>query len=399
MSEKKYTSLATKVIHSAHHKNPEGALSTPIFQTSTFVFDSTKQGGDRFAGRDNGFIYTRLGNPTTRQLEEKIAALEDGKHCVAFSSGMGAIAGTTLSLLKSGDHLLADKTLYGCTFDLFNEQFPQYGIEVEFIDCADLEQIKKSMRKNTRMLYFETPANPNLKIVDIKEAAAIAHGIAPKCIVVVDNTFATPLLTEPLTLGTDVVVHSATKYLNGHGDVIAGFSITNDDDIHEKIRFKGLKDITGSVLGPQEAYLILRGLKTMKIRMDAHCRNGMLVAKFLASSPLVEKVYFPGLENHPGHAIAKKQMRDYGAMISFEVKSFEMAAKMMNSVKMIALAVSLGDCESLIQHPASMTHSAYTKEEILAAGFSDCLIRLSVGLEDAQDIIDDLQQALEAASH
>lgn len=283
MSEKQFTSLATKVIHCAHHKNAEGSLVTPIFQTSTFVFDSSKQGGDRFAGLDDGFIYTRLGNPTTRQLEEKIAALEDGKHCVAFSSGMGAIAGTTLALLKNGDHLLADKTLYGCTFDLFNEQFPQFGIDVEFIDCSDLEQVKASMRENTRMLYFETPANPNLKIVDIQEAAKIAHAIAPKCIVTVDNTFATPLLTQPLLLGADIVVHSATKYLNGHGDVVAGFSITSDDELHQKIRMKGLKDITGATMGPQEAFLILRGLKTLKVRMDAHCRNGMIVAKYLGN--------------------------------------------------------------------------------------------------------------------
>lgn len=390
-------SLATKVIHGAHHKNPEGALATPIYQTSTFVFDTADQGGARFAGKESGYIYTRLGNPTVCQLEEKIALLEGGEDCAAFSSGMGAIGATVLSLLSQGDHLLADRTLYGCTFALFSETLPRFGIQVDFVDFSDLAQVRAALRPDTSMVYFETPANPNMKIIDIAAVAALAHEMAKNATVVVDNTFATPILTRPLELGADVVVHSATKYLNGHGDVVAGFSVA-DSERMQKIRMVGRKDITGSVLGPQEAYLILRGLKTLKIRMDAHCRNAARVAEFLAASPLVDRVYYPGLPGHPGYDIAKAQMADFGAMISFEVKSFEMAKRLLDHLELCVLAVSLGDCETLIQHPASMTHSVCTKEEIEAAGFTDRLIRLSVGLEDPADVIADLDQALRAAA-
>lgn len=393
---KKELSLATKVIHGAHHKNPEGALATPIYQTSTFVFDSADQGGARFAGKESGYIYTRLGNPTVNQLEEKIALLEGGEDCAAFSSGMGAISATVLSLLKQGDHLLADRTLYGCTFALFTETLPKFGILVDLVDFSDSAQVEAALRPDTRMVYFETPANPNMKIIDIAAVAALAHKKAPKSLVVVDNTFATPILTRPLELGADVVVHSATKYLNGHGDVVAGFAVA-DSQLMQTIRMVGRKDITGSVLGPQEGFLILRGLKTLKIRMDAHCRNARKVAEYLDASPLVTAVYYPGLEEHPGHAVAKAQMADYGAMISFEVQSFDVAKRMLDHLELCVLAVSLGDCETLIQHPASMTHSTYTREEIEAAGFSDRLIRLSVGLEDPEDVIADLEQALRAA--
>ena len=387
---------ATTVVHGKHVKNPAGALTTPIFQTSTFAFDSAEQGGRRFAGQEEGYIYTRLGNPTTKVLEEKIALLEGGEDCIAFSSGMGAISGTLFSLLSSGDHIVADNTLYGCTFSLITETFSRFGIVPSVIDLTDEAAFKAAMRPDTRVVYFETIANPSMKVIDIEAVAAYAHKIAPGCVVIVDNTFASPLLCKPLSLGADIVVHSATKYLNGHGDVIAGFSITRKE-IADKIRLVGLKDITGAVLGPQEAYLILRGLKTLKARMDVICANTMKVVEFLKKAPQVDKVFFPGLPEHPDYETAKKELKQFGGMVSFEMKSFEAAKKALNNVKLCVLAVSLGDCESLIQHPASMTHSMCTKEEIEAAGFSDRLIRFSVGMEDAEDIIADLKQAFEAA--
>ena len=387
---------ATTVVHGNHEKNPNGALATPIFQTSTFVFDSAEQGGRRFAGQEGGYIYSRLGNPTTGVLEKKIALLEGGEDCVAFSSGMGAISATLLSVLSSGDHIVADNTLYGCTFSLITETMPRFGIESSVIDLTDEAAFKAAMRPDTKVVYFETIANPSMKVIDIKAVAAYAHKVAPGCLVIVDNTFATPLLVKPLELGADIVVHSATKYLNGHGDVIAGFSVSRGE-IANKVRMVGLKDITGAVLGPQEAYLILRGLKTLKVRMDAICANTLKVVEFLQQAPQVSKVFFPGLPEHPNYETAKKELKQFGGMIAFEMRSFEESKKVLNNVKLCVLAVSLGDCETLIQHPASMTHSMCTKEEIEAAGFSDRLIRFSVGLEDADDIIADLKQAFEAA--
>lgn len=387
---------ATVVVHGNHPKNAMGALATPIYQTSTFVFDSAEQGGRRFAGKESGYIYSRLGNPTTSQLEQKVALLEGGEDCIAFSSGMGAISGTLLSLLSSGDHVVADKTLYGCTFALLTETLPRFGIRVDTIDLSDLEAFRAAIRPETKVVYFETIANPSMKVIDIAAVAAYAHQVAPECRVIVDNTFATPLLVKPLALGADVVVHSATKYLNGHGDVIAGFSISRKE-LADTIRMVGLKDITGAVLGPQEAFLILRGLKTLKVRMDAVCAGAHKVVAYLTKCPYVQRVYFPGLPENEGYEVAKRELAQFGGMISFEMSSFEEAKRVLDHVKLCALAVSLGDCETLIQHPASMTHSMCSKEEIEAAGFSDRLIRLSVGLEDPEDIIADLQQAFEAA--
>lgn len=387
---------ATLVVHGTHEKNANGALTTPIYQTSTFVFDSAEQGGRRFAGQEEGFIYTRLGNPTTRQLEKKIALLEGGEECVAFSSGIGAISATLLSLLSAGDHIIADNTLYGCTFALISKTLPRFGIEPTVLDMSNMEAFQAAMRPDTKMVYFEAISNPSMKVIDIEAVAAYAHKVAPGCLVVVDNTFATPLLVKPLSLGADMVVHSATKYLNGHGDVVAGFVIACKE-VGYKVRMIGLKDITGAVLGPQEAYLILRSLKTLKLRMDAVCAGALKIVDFLRQAPQVEKVFFPGLPDNPCFETAKKELRQFGGMISFEMRSFEEAKKVLNNVKLCVLAVSLGDCETLIQHPASMTHSCCTKEEIEAAGFSDRLIRLSVGLEDPEDLIADLKQAFEAA--
>ena len=387
---------ATTVVHGNHPKNAHGALATPIYQTSTFVFESAEQGGRRFAGQEGGYIYSRLGNPTTGQLEEKIALLEEGEDCIAFSSGMGAISGTLLSLLSAGDHIVSDNTLYGCTFSLITETLPRFGVEPTVVDLSDDAAFKAALRPDTKVIYFETIANPSMKVIDIAAVAAYAHRVAPGCVIVVDNTFATPLLAKPLTLGADVVVHSATKYLNGHGDVVAGFAVSRKE-IGDRIRMVGLKDITGAVLGPQEAFLILRGLKTLQVRMDAVCRSTLQVVAYLQQAPEVEKVFFPGLADHPNYETAKKELKQFGGMISFEMKSFEAAKQVLNHVRLCTLAVSLGDCETLIQHPASMTHSMCSREEIEAAGFSDRLVRLSIGLEDPEDIIADLRQAFAAA--
>ena len=392
--EIKKCGLGTTAIHAGTLKNLYGTLAMPIYQTSTFIFDSAEQGGRRFALEEAGYIYTRLGNPTTTVLEDKIAALEEGEAAVATSSGMGAISSTLWTVLKAGDHIVTDKTLYGCTFALMCHGLTRFGIDVTFVDTSNLDEVKNAMKENTRVVYLETPANPNLKIVDIEALAKIAH-TNPNTLVIVDNTFATPYMQKPLTLGDDVVVHSVTKYINGHGDVIAGLVITNKA-LADQIRFVGLKDMTGAVLGPQDAYYIIRGMKTFEIRMERHCKNARKVVEFLNNHPKIEKVYYPGLETHPGYEIAKKQMKDFGAMISFELKGgFEAGKTLLNSLKLCSLAVSLGDTETLIQHPASMTHSPYTKEEREAAGITDGLVRLSVGLENVEDIIADLEQGLE----
>ncbi len=387
--------LGTKAIHAGNVKDAQyGALTTPIYQTSTFVFDSCEQGGRRFAGAEAGYIYTRLGNPTVSVLENKVAALEGGEACVAAASGMGAISSALWTIAGAGKHIVADGTLYGCTFALLNHGMSRYGVEVSFVDTSDLAAVKAALKENTCAVYLETPANPNLKIADIAAVAEAAHSYNPAIKVVCDNTFASPALQNPLALGADVVVHSATKYLNGHGDVIAGFVVGKADFIGE-VRMFGLKDMTGAVMDPFAAYLILRGLKTLEIRMERHCANAKAIAEFLDQHPAVEKVYYPGLKNHVGHDIAARQMKDFGGMLSFEVKGGRAAGtKLVNALHLITVAVSLGDAETLIEHPASMTHSTYTEEELAASGIPAGLIRLSAGLENAEDIIADLEQAL-----
>lgn len=388
--------FGTKAIHAGNVRDKQyGALTMPIYQTSTFFFDNCEQGGRRFAGQEEGYIYTRLGNPTTTVLEDKVAALENGEACAAASSGIGAISSCLWSIAAAGKHILADETLYGCTFALLNHGLTRYGVEVTFIDTSDLEAVKANLKENTVCVYLETPANPNLKITDIAEISKIAHSYNPEIKVVCDNTFASPYLQRPLELGADVVVHSATKYLNGHGDVIAGFVVGKADFI-QQVKLFGIKDMTGSVMGPFEAFLILRGLKTLEIRMQRHCANAKTVAEFLENNEKVEKVYYPGLESHVGYEIAKKQMSDFGAMISFEVKGGKEAGmKFVNSLSLATIAVSLGDAETLIEHPASMTHSTYSESELEAAGISTGLIRISVGLENVEDIIEDLKMGFE----
>ncbi|MGE1063673.1 methionine gamma-lyase [Megasphaera paucivorans] len=386
--------FATKAIHGGTSKNTFGALTCPIYQTSTFVFDSAEQGGRRFALEEGGYIYSRLGNPTNTVIEEKLALLEEAEGCVATASGMGAISAALWTALHAGDHVVASDTLYGCTFALLNHGMTRYGVEVTFVDMADLDAVKKAMKPNTRVVYLETPANPTLKITDIHAVSEIAHSVE-ECIVIVDNTFCTPYIQRPLLLGADVVVHSATKYLNGHGDVIAGFVCGKQEYINN-VRFFGLKDMTGAVLSPFDAFLIARGMKTLAIRMDRHCSNAMKVAQFLETHPAVASVSYPGLKSFPYYELAQKQMRLPGGMLSFELKGgVKEGAVVMNNVKLCKLAVSLGDAETLIEHAASMTHSTYTKEELASAGISEGLVRLSVGLEDPEDIIFDLKQALD----
>lgn len=385
--------FSTRAIHGGYAKDQYGALATPIYQTSTFVFDSADQGGNRFALKEDGYIYTRLGNPTNTQLEEKLAMLEGAEACVSTASGMGAVSAALWTALKAGDHMVAAKTLYGCTFSYINHGLTRYGVDVTFVDTRDLENVRKAMRENTKVVYLETPANPTLDIADIRAISKIAHE-KEGCLVMVDNTFCTPYIQRPIELGADVVIHSGTKYLNGHGDVIAGFVLGRSEFI-KNVRYFGIKDMTGAVMSPFDAYLIIRGMKTLEIRMERHCQNAVKVAEFLESHPAVEKVYFPGLKSFPQHELAMSQMRLPGAMIAFELKGgVDEGKKVMDSVQLCRLAVSLGDAETLIQHPASMTHSPYTCEERLEAGITDGLVRLSVGLENVEDIIADLDRAL-----
>jgi len=386
--------FGTKAVHAGNvHDEQYGSLTMPIYQSSTFEFDCCEQGGRRFAGEESGYIYTRLGNPTTSVVEAKVAALEGGEAAAAAASGMGAISACLWSIAGAGKHIIADETLYGCTFALLSHGMTQYGVEVTFTDLSKVENLKAALRENTCCVYLETPANPNLKISDIALLAREAHAYNKDIMVVCDNTFASPALQNPLALGADVVVHSATKYINGHGDVIAGFVVGSQEFI-SKVKLFGLKDMTGATLGPFEAWLILRGLKTLEIRVQRHCDSARRIAAYLDACPKVEKVYYPGLPTHPGHDIAERQMRDFGGMISFEVKGGKAAGmKFVNSLRLCTIAVSLGDAETLIEHPASMTHSTYSADDLKAAGISAGLIRLSVGLENAEDIIADFEQA------
>ena len=392
--ELRKTGFATRAVHVGAEKNQYGTLASPIYQTSTFVFDNAEQGGRRFALEEGGYIYTRLGNPTLTAVEQKVASLEGAEACMSASSGMGAITSAIWVCVEQGDHIVAGKTLYGCTYAFLEHGLKRYGVDVTFVDTRDPENVRKAMRPNTKLVYVETPANPNMYISDIKAIAKIAHaqeGVR----VMVDNTFCTPYLCRPLEFGADIVVHSATKFLNGHGDVIAGF-VCGSQEYIDQVRLLGVKDLTGSVLGPFEAFLINRGIKTLHVRMDRHCENAQKVAEFLEKHPKVESIAYPGLASFPQKSLADKYMKKPGSMIAFEIKGgLEAGRKLMNSVHLAALAVSLGDTETLIEHPASMTHSPYTPEERAASDISEGMVRLSVGLEDAEDIIADLKQALD----
>jgi methionine-gamma-lyase len=393
----KFSGFSTTAIHGGKEKNAFNALATPIYQSSTFVFNSAEEGGRRFAGEEEGYIYTRLGNPNLSVFENKIAALEGGVGAVATASGMGAISAAFWTKLKAGDHVVAASTLYGCSFALISHGLTRFGINVTFVDGTDADSYAKAITPATKVIYIETPANPNLKVLDIAAIAGVAR--AHKVELWVDNTFPTPYLQQPLKLGADLVIHSVTKYLNGHGDVVAGVLVGNDPDFLKEVRLFGVKDMTGAVLSPHDAWLIERGMKTLPVRMQRHCENAVEVANFLDNHSMVTRVYYPGLKNDPGYEVASKQMRLPGAIVAFELRGgLETGKALMNSVELCTLAVSLGDTETLIQHPASMTHSPYTPEERASFGISETMVRISVGLEDVKDILLDLDSALAAVA-
>ncbi|OUS52854.1 methionine gamma-lyase [Shewanella sp. SACH] len=382
---------ATQVIHGGHEREAFGALVTPLYQSATFVFESAQQGGERFAGNEPGYIYTRLGNPTTAELERKMAILEGAEAAAATASGMGAVSAALLANLQMGDHLVASNAVYGCTYALMTTQFARFGIEVSLVDFSLVAEIEAAIKSNTKVIFCETPVNPHLQVFDLAAIATIAK--RHQLVSIVDNTFMTPLLQRPLDFGIDLVIHSATKYLNGHGDVIAGIVCGSEEQLH-KVKYEILKDI-GAVISPHDAWLILRGLKTLDVRLQRHCDSAQRVAEFLAEHPSINRVYYPGLASHPGHKFIGQQMKRAGGVIAFELAAnLEEAMAFVGHLSLFSIAVSLGDAESLIQHPASMTHSPYTPEARAAAGIGDNLLRISIGLEDCDDIIADLSQAL-----
>jgi cystathionine gamma-lyase len=376
--------FGTKAIHAGIEPDPStGAIMTPVYQTSTYVQASP--------GKHKGYEYARTQNPTRTALEKNLAALENGKYARCFASGMAA-TDAVAKLLKPGDEVTSINDLYGGTYRIFTKVFAQYGIKFHFVPMDNPAEVSKYVNERTKMLWVETPTNPMMSIVDIKALAGIAR--QNNAWLVVDNTFASPYLQNPLDLGADIVLHSITKYLGGHSDTVMGATITNDAAIEEKLAF--LQNACGAVPGPQDCFLVLRGIKTLHLRMRQHCENGRKVAEFLVAHPKVEKVYWPGFESHPGHSIAKAQMRDFGGMLSFVLKGNRMedAFRVLEKFHLFSLAESLGGVESLAGHPASMTHASIPKEERAKVGLSDSLIRLSVGIEDAEDLLEDLNQAL-----
>lgn len=393
MNPHRSNGFATRAIHLGHDPMAhEGALTPPLHLTSTFAFDSAEAGGAIFAGEAQGHVYSRISNPTLDLLEHRVASLEGAEAGLALASGMGAITSVLWTFLSPGDEIVTDTTLYGCTFAFLRHGLAKWGVTITHADLTDPGAVRAAVGPQTRMVYFETPANPNMRLVDIATIAAIAHDAG--AMVVVDNTYATPVLTRPIELGADIVVHSATKYMGGHGDLVGGIAVGRAEDMAQ-VRLVGMKDMTGAVMAPFNAMLVLRGLKTLKLRMQRHCESAMAVARVLDAHPAVARVFYPGLNSFAQHELAVRQMPGFGGMIAFELRGGFAAGKaMMNRLALIRRAVSLGDAESLIQHPASMTHSTYTPEERAVHGISEGLIRLSVGLEDLEDILDDLTQAL-----
>ncbi len=383
--------IETKIVHGGQHPDKmTGAVAPPIYQTSTFAFRDADHGARVFSGEEEGYIYTRLGNPTIDLLASKIALLESTEAGMIFSSGLSAIFNVVATTAKTGEHIVSDNTIYGGTFALFKNVLPRFGIETTFIDAANLDELSSAIRENTRLIFIETPANPTLKIIDIARCAEIARAKnIPLC---VDNTFATPYLQRPIEHGADIALHSLTKYFGGHGDIIGGAVAGKKEFIKELWEIG--KEIGGSN-SPFNAWLVLRGLKTLAVRMEKHCDNAMEIAEYLSKHNKVEKVYYPGLPTHSGHDLAKKQMSKFGGMIGFDVKGGKEAGKIvMNSVKLCIIAVSLGDVDTLIEHPASMTHSTYSDEELRGCGINPGYVRISVGLESSKDLIADLEQAL-----
>lgn len=376
--------LATKLIHAGAEPDPStGAIMTPIFQTSTYVQEAP--------GKNKGYEYARSQNPTRKALEDAFAIIENGKFGLAFSSGVAA-TDAVIKLLAPGDEVICANDMYGGTYRLFTKVFEKFGIIFKYVDTTNVTNIETAITANTKLVWIETPTNPLMNITDIEAVAKITK--SKNILLAVDNTFASPALQNPLDLGADIVMHSATKYLGGHSDVIQGALMMNDAELREKLYF--IQKSCGAVPGPMDCFLVLRGIKTLGVRMKAHCENGKAIANWLQNNPKVAKVYWPGFEDHPGHAVAKKQMTDFGGMISFELKndSVEEANRVLSSTHLFSLAESLGGVESLINHPASMTHASIPREERIKNGLNDSLIRLSVGIEDADDLIEDLNKAI-----
>ncbi|HRQ56737.1 MAG TPA: methionine gamma-lyase [Azoarcus taiwanensis] len=388
--------FSTRAIHHAYDPyEAPGALNPPVHMSSTYTFPTVEDGAARFAGEQAGYVYSRVGNPTTVLLEQRLADLEGGEAALVTASGMGAITSLLWTLLQPGDEVVADKTLYGCTFGFFNHGLARFGVKITHIDMTDPTNLERAIGAATRVVFFESPANPNMRLVDIAAISAIAHRHGAQ--VVVDNTYCTPYLQRPIELGADYVVHSATKYLGGHGDLIAGAIIGPKESL-DQVRFYGIKDMTGAVLSSQDAFLILRGLKTLSLRMHRHCENALGIAEFLAGHVKVGLVHFPGLPDFPQAELAQRQMKLPGGMVAFELKGgIESGRRFMNALQLITRAVSLGDAESLAQHPASMTHSFYTPEERAEHMISEGLVRISAGLEDLEDLLADIDQALSMA--
>ncbi len=376
--------FGTKAIHAGVEPDPStGAIMTPIYQTSTYVQESP--------AKHKGYAYARGANPTRNALQKSIAALENGKFGLCFSSGMGA-TDAVIKLLNPGDEVITSNDLYGGSYRMFTKVYERFGIKFHFIDLSDAKNAEAHINSKTKMFWIETPSNPLMRIIDIEACVKIAK--KNNCLVAVDNTFASPYLQNPLDLGADIVMHSVTKYLGGHSDVVMGALVVNDEKLYQDLAF--IANSCGAVPGPQDSFLVLRGIKTLHLRMERHCKNGKIIAEHLRNHPKVGKVHWPGFTDHPNHAIAKKQMRDFGGMLSFTLKedSIEKATKLMESVQLFSLAESLGGVESLINHPASMTHASIPKEERVKNGLTDTLIRLSIGVEDAEDLVADLDQAL-----
>jgi methionine-gamma-lyase len=385
--------LETRLIHGFFdRKSQHGSLTHPLYQTSTFVFDSAEQGEARFAGEEGGYMYSRLGNPTTAEFEKKMADLEEGEEGVAFASGMGAVSAVLMHLLKTGDHVLVSEGVYGCTFGFLEMANEKFQIDFDLMQMDSGEAIQHMIRPETKVIYVETPINPTMKLVDLEMVIRTAKKNNLK--VVVDNTFCSPYLQQPLKMGADYVIHSATKYISGHGDVIAGAAVGPAEEM-QKIRMTTQKDV-GAVLGPFDAWLLLRGLKTLAVRMDRHCDNAKIIFEKLKKHSRIHNIIYPGDPEFSGHLLAGRQMNNYGGLISFEVEGGKKAAqRFMNGLKVVQTAVSLGDAESLIQHPATMTHSVVPEEQRKKMGITDSLVRLSVGLESPEDIWEDIEQSLE----
>jgi methionine-gamma-lyase len=388
----KESGINTKLVHAGHHPDSTGAVNVPIYQSSTFAFRDARHGAALFAGEEDGFIYTRIGNPTIRALEENIAELEHGCGGIATSSGMGAVNTVYMALLETGAHMISTASVYGPSRGLMENDFGRFGVQSTYVNTSDLQQVRAAFRPNTKVVYIESPSNPAMQVTDIQAVAAIAHEHG--CLVVVDNTFASPYLQTPLDLGADVVLHSITKFINGHADVVGGIIVAKDAALYKRLRKAMIN--TGCNMDPHQAYLVLRGVKTLGLRVERAQENAMQIARWLVNQPEIATVRYIGLESHPQHEIAKRQMKGYGAMIAFELKGgFEAGRRLMDSVKIATLAVSLGGVETLIEHPASMTHAGMSPADRIAAGFSDGLVRYAVGIEDVEDLIADLRQALD----